>query len=269
MFRTPPIDAGLLQTALVGTRFTDIRVVPETGSTNADVVAAAHAGAPEGLVIVAEHQTAGRGRFRRRWEDTEGTSIAMSLLLRPAAETMPRWGWLPLLAGMATCEGIAASTGLSTQLKWPNDILVSHGPWPGKLVGILAEGASTPDGPAVVVGTGINVAMDVAELPVEQATSVTLSGVTDPDRTAIVAAVLSSWDGLYSRWAAGEDLVPAYLARCATIGREVRVQLDAQRGLGEAAEGTAIGVDPEGSLLVRLADDTVHALSAGDVIHVR
>lgn len=241
--------------------------VAATGSTNADLAAAARAGAPEGTVLVAEHQRRGRGRFERAWVDVPGAGIAMSVLLRPRREAAS-WGWLPLLAGLALADALGGVGGIDVVLKWPNDILVESGAHPGKLCGILATLEPTADGPACVLGMGINVGQDRDELPVPTATSLALCGGS-LDKSALVAAVLEALGQWYARWSAGEDLREAYVARCGTVGREVRVQLDAERGLGTTTVGLVTGVDADGSLLVRGADGAVLAVSAGDAIHVR
>jgi BirA family biotin operon repressor/biotin-[acetyl-CoA-carboxylase] ligase len=239
--------------------WSDVRVVPETGSTNADVLALARAGEPEGLVLAAETQTAGRGRLGREWVSQPGAALTFSVLLRPAPVPQPNWGWLPLLVGVAVVSAIGAVTGVSAVLKWPNDVLAGD----GKLGGILAEQA----GGAVVIGIGLNVA---GAAPVPTATSLQAQGAAQADRSALLAAILASLGEWYSRWrdSAGDaqscGLRAEYLARCATIGRSVRVDLPG----GTSLEGMAAGVDRAGRLLVAAGDDTT-AVSAGDVIHVR
>src|SRR5579875_1879015 len=129
-----------------------VDVVALTGSTNADLLAAAAAGAPEGRVLAAEEQTAGRGRLGRSWASVPGGSLTFSVLLRPAEVAGSGRGWLPLLTGGAVATAVRAVAGVEGTLKWPNDVLVGD----GKLAGILAE--QTPDASAVVVGIGLNVA---------------------------------------------------------------------------------------------------------------
>lgn len=133
-------------------------MVPQTGSTNADLLEAARAGAAEGLVLVAEEQTAGRGRLGRTWSAPAGAALTFSVLLRPAGVPPTRLGWLPLLTGVAVAAAVRAETGVPASLKWPNDVLVGE----RKLAGILAEAHSD----AVVVGVGLNVTLSRAELPV-------------------------------------------------------------------------------------------------------
>ena len=242
-----------------------INCLLETGSTNADLAKLAAAGAPEGTVIIAEHQVSGRGRFARKWQETPGAGVAMSVLLRPT-RSPDAWGWLPLIAGLAIYDALNLF-GVAATLKWPNDILIESGTAPGKLCGILASLEITESGPACVLGMGINIAHTREELPVNTATSLELQGIT-VDKTVLVAQVLKSLAQWYSRWTAGDDLRGVYRERCGTIGRQVKVQLDAEQAQGETTEGTAIGVDEEGSLLI-FVDGNVVPISAGDAIHLR
>lgn len=263
----PPADAARIHSLLAGgpgPAF-DVACVASTASTNADLAELAKAGAKEGQVIVSEHQSAGRGRFSRAWVDTPGANVSMSVLLRPTRE-LQHWGWLPLVAGLALTDAIRAA-GVDAVLKWPNDVLVEVGPHPGKLCGILAVMEPTPLGPACVLGMGINVGMALDERPVETATSIGLCGGST-DKSALVARALDSLGEWYARWGARLDLREAYEERCATVGRHVRVQLDAEEHLGEVAEGIAVGVDDEGSLRVMVGTRVV-SIAAGDAFHVR
>jgi BirA family biotin operon repressor/biotin-[acetyl-CoA-carboxylase] ligase len=256
--------------------WSELRLVAETGSTNADVAAAARAGAAEGLVVVAEHQVAGRGRAGRSWTSPSRAGLAVSLLLRPGASVpgrgwpaVPerRWGWLPLLAGVALAGSVTRVTGLVVRLKWPNDLLVGA----GKCAGILAEVA----GDAVVVGVGVNVSQRSGELPPVAgpglpATSLALAGAPTTDRGPLLAALLDELAEWYGRWrAAGGDagaggLSAAYRGWCATIGQRVRVRLPDNREL----TGTAGGVDSDGRLVLGTATG-VRTLAAGEVVHLR
>jgi BirA family transcriptional regulator, biotin operon repressor / biotin---[acetyl-CoA-carboxylase] ligase len=143
---------------LTGSRlWSRVSVVAETGSTNADLVAAARAGAAEGAVLVAERQHAGRGRLGRPWISEPGAALTFSVLLRPVTVPAAARSWLPLLTGVAVAAGIREQTGLDVSLKWPNDVVAAGGDGQaglGKLAGILAELA----GDAVVLGVGLNVA---------------------------------------------------------------------------------------------------------------
>lgn len=260
----PPLRERPLRAALVvdGGVWTGLRVVGRTTSTNADVVAAAAEGADEGLVVVAEHQVAGRGRGGRTWTAPARSGLTFSVLLRPPLATRPRWGWLPLLAGVAVAAPLARLSGLDVGLKWPNDVLVGE----RKLGGLLAEAS----GDAVVVGIGINVSLREDELPVPAATSLRLAGSEVADREPVLRAVLRELAVLYRAWvdaggdAAASGLLPAYRDACVTLGRPVTVHLPG----GRALAGEAVDVDEAGMLLVRDGAQ-VHALGAGDVVHVR
>lgn len=262
----PPLRVEALRRALLvpGGGYAALDVVPETGSTNAEVATAARAGAADRTVLVAEHQTAGRGRAGRVWTAPPRSGLALSVLLRPQQVPQPQWGWLPLLAGVALSEVVAELGELEAAVKWPNDLLL--GPQRRKAAGILAE---VCDG-AVVLGIGLNVSLLADELPVPQATSLAIEGSRCTDREAVLAALLRRLDVLERGWrdahgdAAGSGLLDAYRRCCATLGQQVRVQLPAQRQLS----GTAIDVDAEGRLVIE-AGGTRSAVSAGDVTHVR
>lgn len=252
--RRPELPAGGLWTA--------VELVHETGSTNADVIAAARAGAAEGLVVVAEHQSAGRGRAGRSWISPPRAGLAVSVLLRPG-KSVPasRWGWLPLLAGVALAGCVTRTAGVDARLKWPNDLLAGG----RKCAGILTEVA----GDAAVVGIGLNVSHRPGELPAG-ATSLALAGAPTTDRAALLAALLRELAQWYRRWrAAGGDagaagVGEAYRSRCATIGQRVRVRLPD----GGELTGHAETVDADGRLVLRTAAG-VQVLAAGDVHHLR
>ena len=154
-----PLDGTAVARAVLrpGGLWQAVEVVDGTGSTNADLLARALGGAPEGLVLAAEEQSAGRGRMGRTWVSPPRAALTFSLLVRPVAVPPARRGWLPLLAGVAVASAVTAVTGVQTRLKWPNDVLAG----PAKLAGILAEAA----GDAVVVGVGLNVSTGPGELP--------------------------------------------------------------------------------------------------------
>ena len=267
-----PLSAGSIRAAVLSRSrlYTAVDVVSRTGSTNADLLAAARAGAPAGTVLVAEAQTAGRGRLDRSWQSQPGAALTYSVLLRPARVPPARRGWLPLLTGVAVASALRSSAGVGASLKWPNDVLAAAGAQEGagKLAGILAEQA----GDAIVVGVGLNVSAGQDELPSSQATSLWLEGAADIRREDILVAMLRELEQWYLRWADGlepgdaEDsgLRAAYLSACSTVGRDVRVELPG----GGALAGRACDVDSVGRLLVKAADG-MHAVSAGDVVHVR
>lgn len=263
----PPLDRAALERALLhpAGRWREVVVVAETASTNADVAARARADEDDGLVLVAESQVGGRGRLGRVWTAPPRSGLTMSMLLRPRDVPPGSWPWLPLLTGVAVAEAVGRVTDLAPRLKWPNDVLVGD----RKLAGILVERVETPAGAAAVVGVGLNVSLRAHERPVPSATSLTLEGVPAPDRTVVLREVLRVFGALYDAWlAAGGDaaagLADAYTARCATLGRDVRVDVPA----GEPVRGRAELVDADGRLVVVTASGEV-AVGAGDVVHVR
>jgi BirA family transcriptional regulator, biotin operon repressor / biotin---[acetyl-CoA-carboxylase] ligase len=259
----PRLDARALRSAL--TRDTglwrSLEVVDEIGSTNAALVAAAAEDAPEGTVLIAEHQVTGRGRLDRVWTSPPRAGLTLSMLLRPDVPAARR-GWLPLLTGVALAESVRGVTGVQVSLKWPNDLLAADG---RKLAGILAESS----GPAVVVGVGLNVSTTAAELP-ETATS--LSDVTGAgvDRGPVLLAFLRAFEARYRRWSDGvgdpvsSGLARDYLAWCSTVGTTVSVALPD----GSTLEGVAEAVDWDGRLVVATPEGSVD-LASGDVRHVR
>jgi BirA family biotin operon repressor/biotin-[acetyl-CoA-carboxylase] ligase len=248
-----------------GGLWTSLRVVSSTGSTNADLLAR---GGPEGQVLAAEEQTAGRGRGGRTWVSRPGASLTFSVLLRPVTVPPSSRGWLPLLTGVAVAAGVRSASGVAAGLKWPNDVLVGD----RKLAGILAE--QSTDGDTVVVGVGLNVATEERELPVSPtglpATSLLVEGA-DVGREAVLAEILRSLERWYLAFTAdpdpvGSGVLAEYRSACTTLGRQVRVELPAGRVLAGVAED----VDPSGRLLVRpVGAAFATAVSAGDVIHVR
>src|SRR5689334_11215528 len=266
-----PLDRAALRRALIrpGGLWRDIQVVESTGSTNADLLARAQAGEPEGAVLAAEEQRAGRGRMGRTWTSPPRAALTFSVLLKPAVPPARR-GWLPLLAGVAVATAVTQVTGVRTALKWPNDLLTAD----AKLAGILAEAA----GDAVVVGIGLNVSTEPAELShllagpgALPAISLRAAGATALNRENLLLATLARFERWYRTWQqAGGDpdrsgLRPGYTRLSATIGRPVRAELPG----GQALSGPAVGVDSDGRLLVRVSSGSEVAVAAGDVVHLR
>jgi BirA family transcriptional regulator, biotin operon repressor / biotin---[acetyl-CoA-carboxylase] ligase len=260
------LDQAALRDAVTGGLWTSVTVVPSTGSTNVDLLAT---GGREGQVLVAEEQTAGRGRLGRNWVSEPGAALTFSVLLRPDAWDAPdvpaaRLGWLPLLAGVAVAVAVRAVAKLDATLKWPNDVLIGD----RKLCGILAERSGT----AVVIGIGINVATSADALPAGpgglRPTSLAVERAEVP-RDVLLTEVLRQLERRYLDFQKNPDpaatgLVAEYQALCTTLGRKVRVELPADRTL----TGEATGIDADGRLLVTDAGITT-AVFAGDVIHVR
>lgn len=272
--RPAPLNALALSRSLVrpGGLWRSVTVTEVTGSTNADLLAQAASGAPEGTVLAAEEQTAGRGRMGRSWHSPPGAALMFSVLLRPTAVPQARRGWIPLLAGVAVASGVRGLTGLEAGLKWPNDVLVGG----AKLAGILAEQSAD----AIVVGAGINVSTQRAELPVQAATSLILEGAQLPGREGaglpgrdgLLCAVLAEFERLYRAWTRtaspgdpdASGLRAAYRDHSVTLGRQVRVEFPG----GSSAAGTALDIDCDGRLVLDTPDGPL-AVSAGDVSHLR
>jgi len=279
--RSPVLNAAVLDAARLNGALApwpdlwrEVRVVDETGSTNADLLAEAQAGAREGLVLVAEEQTAGRGRMGRRWISPPRRALTFSVLLRPAVPA-GLLGWVPLLAGVAVASALEHTAGVDARLKWPNDVLVDD----AKIAGILAERW----GSAVVVGTGINVLQQRGELPVPTATSLLVAREVGPAeargpadgsdmRERLLTAVLDELARWYRAWldqprpgdADGCGLRAEYLRRSGTVGAAVTVMLPG----GQNLTGTAAGIDAAGRLEIRTPAGLVQ-VSAGDVVHLR
>jgi BirA family biotin operon repressor/biotin-[acetyl-CoA-carboxylase] ligase len=264
----PPLDGAALTAALIpgSGLWRAVEVVEAIASTNAELVARAAADEPEGLVLVAEHQQAGRGRLDRTWTSPPRSGLTVSVLLRPDVPAARR-AWVSLLTGVALAEAVSQVTGVRAGLKWPNDLLASDG---GKLAGILAESHSSPDHPsAVVVGVGLNVSTGADELP-DTGTSLSLLTGAPVDRAAVLLAFLRAFERRYLPWVAAlgdpvsSGLAQDYLAWCSTVGATVTVTMPD----GSALEGVAEGVDWDGRLVVRTVAGVVE-LASGDVRHVR
>ncbi|TLS40115.1 biotin--[acetyl-CoA-carboxylase] ligase [Streptomyces montanus] len=267
----PPLNGAALRRALVrdGGLWSDVEVVARTGSTNTDLVALAADGkAEEGAVLVAEEQNAGRGRLDRQWTAPARSGLFFSVLLKPSEVPVARWGWLPLLAGVATATALSRTAGVDTALKWPNDLLVTVGGEERKTGGILAERAGS-DG--VVVGIGLNVTLREDELPVPTAASLALAGASVTDRDPLLRAVLRSLEQWYADWRAADGdpsacgLQETYAAGCSTLGRTVRAELPG----GESLEGEAVAVDGDGRLVLATVEGVQQPVGAGDIVHLR
>jgi len=246
-----------------GTLWRPVEVVASTGSTNADLL---RRGGPEGQVLVAEEQTAGRVRMGRSWVSQPGASLAFSVLLRPASVPPARRSWLPLLTGVSVAVAVREVAAVAAVLKWPNDVLIGS----RKLAGILAE----QSGDVVVIGVGLNVSTPADALPVSssglRATSL-LAEDAEVSREALLAGILRELERRYVAFrddppAGGDALLTEYRALCATLGQEVRAELPG----GRVLSGVAQDIDTSGRLLIAVGDGAPPTpISAGDVVHVR
>jgi BirA family biotin operon repressor/biotin-[acetyl-CoA-carboxylase] ligase len=267
--------------ALAGSRFADVRWLASTGSTNADVLALARDGAAEGVVVVADHQTAGRGRYDRAWVAPPGGSLLVSVLLRPPS---PVASAATMAAAIAMADAVEAVTGVSPGLKWPNDLVLAGEGGERKLAGILAEAdwpatatisagwraPSALERAVIVVGIGLNVSWPEDDDAVREVagTAVALNWVTrEPiDRVDLLVAFLRRLEHTYGVLVSGGPgpVMDEWRRRSATLGRRVRVDLGA-----EDVEGTAVDVTAEGHLVVEAPGGQRRTFAVGDVVHLR
>ena len=220
-------------------------------STNRHALDAARGGAADGLVVVADEQTAGRGRLGRTWEAPPGSSLLVSVLVRGIEDA----NRTVMAAGVALASAVEQVVGIVPALKWPNDVVVDD----RKLAGVLAEA----DGDALVVGAGCNVNWD--SFPPELAATATacnLEAGRPVDRDALLDAFLDAFDHAL---ADGDGVTDTYRGLLATLGRSVRVEHVG----GEVLLGTAVGLTDAGALVVRDVDGTDHTVTAADVHHLR
>jgi BirA family biotin operon repressor/biotin-[acetyl-CoA-carboxylase] ligase len=260
------LDATALRDVLSASRWQRIDVVAETGSTNADLIARAAAGEDiDGAVLIAEHQTAGRGRNGRSWSAVPGAQISMSVGVSTHGIPTTAWGWIPLATGLAVLDAVGPVAGVEAGLKWPNDVL-ARPPAEGKLAGILAEVAAPAA--AVVIGVGLNVSLRADELPDPGATSLSMLGGRPIDRRDLIVAALDGLerriDGLRAARGADAALIAEYTAHSLTIGARVRATMPGDREI----VGDADHVDEQGRLCIDTGTETV-VVSAGDIVHLR
>lgn len=265
-----PMAPSAVSAALEDPSRWDIRQVYSTGSTNDDLARGCHSASGSApVVLVTEEQTAGKGRSGRWWACPPGAGLMFSVRLAPSGVCgiseipMARRGWIGAALGLAVCHGFAEVAGVDARLKWPNDVLVNG----LKCGGILAE----MTGEAVIVGAGLNISLQPAELPRADATSLSLAGVGCLDRNVLLAGILDEFSRLLAAWRrAGGDvddsgLRRSYLDTCATIGSPVRIELP-----GDAVvAGVAVDVDPDGAIVLRNANGVRSRYAAGDVVHLR
>ena len=240
----------------------------ETDSTNRLVLELARQDEPEGVVVVADHQTAGRGRLGRVWQAPPGASLLATVLLRPTIPVVDAH-LVTIAAALAAADACDAVAGVRPGLKWPNDLVVERDGTTRKLAGLLAESVVSGGRiDAVALGMGLNVQWpsplpdDLADI----ATALNLEAGRDVSRDDVLTAWLACLAERYQRLTAAggtEALLAAYRVACSTLGREVRAELP-----GETLHGRAADVTREGHLVVE-TDDGRRVVSAGDVVHLR
>ena len=230
-------------------------------STNTELARLASEGAAEGVSIVADEQTAGRGRLQRAWSSPKGAGLYFSILLRPAIP-QNHWPLITFMAALAVGDALGEASGVQTDIKWPNDLLSGE----RKICGILAEAIETPAGRAVIVGIGINLTQNA--FPPELAnvaTSVATSTGRPPDRERILAALLDALSRWYSLLDEPGRIVDAWSNRSSyAIGKLVQVSNG-----DDLWQGTTAGVEPDGALRLRTASGEIKLVRAGDVYSVR
>ena len=256
-----------LESLLCGRLGRPIRHVASVGSTNSEALAWAAGGAPEGAVVIADEQTAGRGRWGRTWLSGGESSLTFSLVLRPDIPA-DRLGLLPLTVGVAVAEAVEELTSLGVSLKWPNDVTYGGRKLAGILVETRVEGSKVV---AVVAGVGVNIGWEPDEIPDEiadRASSLAIElGAEPPTRAELIASILSWFEPLYDSVLSGMG-VAALLAR-ATARSELLGESVVIRGAdGVESTGRALRLLPTGALEVDLGGE-VRAIEAGEVERIR
>lgn len=230
----------------------DIQFFPSVDSTMTVAVALAGSGCPDGTVVIADEQTAGRGRFDRRWSVPAETSLLMTIIIDPqdgVVSDLPSW------TALAVVDGIIAVTGAPASLKWPNDVLING----RKVAGLLAEAKTVAGRRVALIGMGINVNVDPADLP-DGATSIAAELGADIVREQLALAILSALDDNLVAYREGKRPTATWQSRLETIGQPVQVTQGDLRVFG-----TAVRVDDLGRLIVEDESGTLHAFAAGDV----
>jgi BirA family biotin operon repressor/biotin-[acetyl-CoA-carboxylase] ligase len=235
---------------------------PVIGSTNTQLKHLAEQGTPHGTLVLAEEQTAGRGRFERRWEAPTGSSLLMSILLRPDFLSPGQATWLTMISALAVVEAVESVTGLQAGLKWPNDVVFDG----RKLAGLLTETGFNGSRLAwVVLGTGLNVNLSPAQLPAEMRSrvgSVQMFLQRPISRLEILQAYLSCLESRYLALENGYEPHQEWAARLTTLGQQITVK---HSNGSPPIKGLAEAVREDGALLLRLPDGSLEPVLAGDV----
>ena len=244
-----PLDSSIINAAV--TQYWRVSVVELTASTQSDLVALVRAGdARVGDVIAAEYQSAGRGRLTRTFDAPKSSALLFSFYIEPQ-RNRDDWGWIPLIAGVSVAQILSQ---FNAQVKWPNDILIDN----KKVAGLITEVI----GNGVVIGIGINVAMEPLELPVPTATSLFIEGAQSLTRNQLLPDLLKIFETNFMNWDCGSDEIKAtYGQMSATIGRKVRVEYPD----GQIESAQAVSISGRGELVL----DTGAHVQAGDIVHLR
>jgi len=244
-----PLDSSKINAAV--TQYWRVSVVELTASTQSDLVACVRAGdARAGDVIVAEFQSAGRGRLTRTFDAPKSSALLFSLYIEPQ-RNRDDWGWIPLIAGVSVAQILSQ---FNAQVKWPNDILINNKKVAGLITEVIGDG--------VVIGIGINVAMQPSELPVPTATSIFIEGGQSLTRNQLLPDLLKIFETNFMNWDCGSDEIKAtYSQKSATIGRKVRVEYPD----GQIESAIATTISARGELVL----DTGAHVQAADIVHLR
>jgi BirA family biotin operon repressor/biotin-[acetyl-CoA-carboxylase] ligase len=240
------IDANISQ-------YWRVSVVDLTASTQNDLAELVKASvAKSGEVIAAEFQSDGRGRLDRRFEAPPQSALLFSFYISPK-RARSDWSFISFLAALAMREVITENLTENTTLKWPNDILIGD----KKVAGLLAQQI----GDGVIVGIGLNVAMDADELPVPTATSLALSGSNNLDRNLLLSAFLNRFEDIFKSWDSGHEFLEKYRQASSTLGRQVRVEVIGR----DSIEAEAVSITAQGALILSNGAE----VNVGDVVHLR
>ena len=246
-----PLDTAVIASLTSG--YWRVSVVDLTTSTQIDLAELAKSNSIKtGEVLATEFQTAGRGRLDRTFEAAPGSALLFSFFIKPN-RARSDWGFISHLAAISMQEVISQDHPSQVQLKWPNDILIGD----KKVAGLLAQ--ATDDG--VIIGIGVNVAMTSDELPVDTATSLAITGSKKLDRSLILGEFLNRFEVNFDKWDNGADFIDSYSAICATLGRQVQVEVSGRAN----RTGQALTINKIGALML---DDGCE-VNVGDVVHLR
>ncbi len=247
-----PLDRNAISSQI--SQYWRVSVVEVTGSTQDDLVERVEAGvAVAKSVIAAEFQSAGRGRLDRSFVAPQSSALTFSIYIEPKVNR-EEWSFIPLLAGLSMQEALTAlDKSVTVGIKWPNDLLIAE----KKIAGIISQ--ATPRG--VVIGIGVNVGMQIDELPVEHATSLAIANFAELDRNKILATFLNFFEVHLQVWELGQTFTAQYRLASVTLGREVEISLPGD----ELIKATATGISETGALIL----DSGREVFVGDVIHLR